>query len=66
MKLKKKEKILPKQREQEEGQEKQLKKKTDAVNSLVSLIVCAWLSEEEAKTEILVVNEEKWKGVFQA
>ena len=52
-------KILAKQREKEEVHEKQLKKKEDAVNSLVSLVVRAWLSEEEAKAEILIVNEEK-------
>ena len=46
LKLKKKKKILAKQREKEEVQEKQLKKKADAVNSLVSLGVRAWLSEE--------------------
>ena len=44
LKLKKKEKILAKQREKEEVQEKQLKKKGDAVNSIVSLRVRAWLS----------------------
>ena len=66
LKLKKKEKILAIQREKEEDQEKQLKKKADAVNSHVSLGVRAWLSEEEDKTEILVVNEEKRKAALQA
>ena len=42
LKLKKKEKILAKQREKEEVQEKQLKKKADTVNSLVSLGARAW------------------------
>ena len=59
-------KILAKQREKEENHEKQLKKKEDAVNSLASLVVRAWLSEEEAKAEILIVNEEKRKAVLQA
>ena len=65
LKLKKKEKILAIQREKEEDQEKQLKKKADAVNSHVSLGVRGWLSEED-KTEILVVNEEKRKAALQA
>ena len=66
MKLKKKEKLLAKYKEKEEVQEKQLKKKADAVYSLVSLDLHAWLSEEEAKTEIFVVKKEKRKTVLQA
>ena len=34
--------------------------------SLVSLVVRAWLSEEEAKAEILIFNEKKRKAVLQA
>ena len=62
LKLKKKEKILAIKREKEEDQEKQLKK----INSHFSLGVRVWLSEEEDKTEILVVNEEKRKAALQA
>ena len=62
LKLKKKEKILAIKREKEEDQEKQLKK----ITSHVSLGVRVWLSEEEDKTEILVVNEEKRKAALQA
>ena len=65
LKLKKKGKLLTKQREKEKFQEKQLKKKTDAVNILVSIGVRAWLSEEDARTEILIVNEENRKVVFR-
>ena len=68
LKLMKKEKNTCKTERERKSSGKAIKNavNADAVNSPVLLGVRAWLSEEESKTEILVVNEEMRKAVLQA
>ena len=61
--MKKKVKLLAKQKEKQEIQDKQSNKKVDTVNTVLT-VVHARLSEAEAQAEILVVKEEKWNTVL--
>ena len=56
--MKKKVKLLAKQKEKQEIQDKQSNKKVDTVTTVLT-VVHARLSEAEAQAEILVVKEEK-------
>ena len=65
MKLKKKEKLLAKYKEKEEVQEKQLKKKADAVYSLVSLDCMLGCLKKKLKQKFSLSRKKSEKLYFR-